>query len=165
MTAVSEYPPAYLITFHTYGSWLHGEVQGSVDREHNRPESEFAPADVKRVAAMQRRMIGNSFVLQKIERTIATQTCHEVCEHRNWELLAINVRTNHIHTVVAAEEEADRIMNSFKSWITRKLREAHLIDLGTRVWSRHGSTRYLWNDPSIESACRYVVEGQGIDLS
>lgn len=29
-------PLAYLITFNTYGSWLHGDRRGSVDRFHNR---------------------------------------------------------------------------------------------------------------------------------
>jgi len=28
-------PLAYLITFTTYGTWLHGDPRGSVDREHN----------------------------------------------------------------------------------------------------------------------------------
>ena len=28
-------PLAYLITFRTYGTWLHGDARGSVDREHN----------------------------------------------------------------------------------------------------------------------------------
>lgn len=32
------------------------------------------------------------------------------------------------------------------------------------MWSRHGSTRYLWKDESLEAACRYVREGQGGEL-
>lgn len=29
------YPLAYLLTFRCYGTWLHGDARGSVDREHN----------------------------------------------------------------------------------------------------------------------------------
>jgi len=29
-------PLAYMITFRTYGSWLHGDERGSIDRHHNR---------------------------------------------------------------------------------------------------------------------------------
>jgi hypothetical protein len=29
------FPLAYLITFRTYGTWLHGDERGSVDRQHN----------------------------------------------------------------------------------------------------------------------------------
>jgi len=30
---------AYLITFTTYGTWVHGDERGSVDREHNIPDA------------------------------------------------------------------------------------------------------------------------------
>ncbi len=29
-------PLAYLVTFRCYGTWLHGDERGSVDRHHNR---------------------------------------------------------------------------------------------------------------------------------
>jgi len=29
-------PLAYFITFRTYGTWLHGDERGSIDRYHNR---------------------------------------------------------------------------------------------------------------------------------
>jgi hypothetical protein len=32
-------PLAYLITFRCYGTWLHGDSRGSVDRFHNRSTS------------------------------------------------------------------------------------------------------------------------------
>ena len=30
-----EFPLAYLISFRTYGTWLHGDKRGSMDRKHN----------------------------------------------------------------------------------------------------------------------------------
>jgi hypothetical protein len=42
--------------------------------------------------------------------------------------------------------------------------EAGVLPRAAKAWSRHGSTRYLWTDKSIEDACQYVIEGQGIDL-
>jgi hypothetical protein len=38
-------PLAYFITFSTYGSWLHGEEKGSVDRAHNLPGTPYLEAD------------------------------------------------------------------------------------------------------------------------
>ena len=55
-------------------------------------------------------------------------------------------------------------MNDFKSYATRKLREAGLCDAESKVWSRHGSTRRLWTEEAVESACRYVIDGQGVEL-
>ena len=31
----NEFPLAYLITFRCYGTWLHGDERGSMDRTHN----------------------------------------------------------------------------------------------------------------------------------
>ncbi|MCG8450724.1 MAG: transposase [Pirellulales bacterium] len=113
--SASEFPPAYLITFHTYGSWLHGEAKGSVDRQHNRPTTDFAPADERRVAAMQHRMTSETVILNEAQRKSVEQTIAEVCRHRNWELLAANVRTNHVHVVIAAPVEPEKVMNDLKA--------------------------------------------------
>lgn len=160
----TDHPSAYLITFHTYGSWLHGELKGSVDRQHNRPGTEFAAADSQRLKTMQARMNDDAVKLNKVQRDVVKEACSGVCLHRGWDLLAIHVRTNHVHVVIAAPTPPDAIMKSLKSWATRKLREAELLEPHHKVWSRHGSTRYLWKEKSVENACRYVMEGQGVDL-
>ncbi len=36
-------PLGYLITFRAYGTWLHGDSRGSVDRFHNRYASPLIP--------------------------------------------------------------------------------------------------------------------------
>jgi hypothetical protein len=38
-------PLAYLITFRAYGTWLHGDSRGSVDRFHNRYGVPLIPAN------------------------------------------------------------------------------------------------------------------------
>ena len=52
-------------------------------------------------------------------------------------------------------------MNDFKVYATRKLRRNASADLPERLWTRHGSTRYLWNEEELETAVRYVRDGQG----
>ncbi len=37
----TDIPLAYLITFRSYGSWLHGDERGLIDRFHNRYESPY----------------------------------------------------------------------------------------------------------------------------
>jgi hypothetical protein len=41
----ADLPLAYFITFRSYGSWLHGDERGSVDRSHNQYGSPFLPHD------------------------------------------------------------------------------------------------------------------------
>jgi REP element-mobilizing transposase RayT len=80
---------------------------------------------------------------------------------RGWTLHAINVRTNHVHVVVAGRDAPERMMTAVKARATRSLREARLVADAVKPWARHGSTRWLWTPDAVEAACRYVVEGQG----
>ncbi len=88
----------------------------------------------------------------------------DVCAHRGWRLHAINVRTNHVHAVVAAARAPETVMKDFKAYTTRSLRKADLWDFDHSPWVDGGSKRYLWNEVSVVNACEYVVNGQGADL-
>jgi REP element-mobilizing transposase RayT len=98
------------------------------------------------------------------ERGMVDATIREVCAFRGWSLLALNVRTNHLHALVYAEVDPERVMNDFKSWSTRRLREHRLVAPARDVWTSHGSTRHLWKEEYVEAAYEYVVNGQGPDL-
>ena len=98
------------------------------------------------------------------ERAVVESAVGEVCSFRGYALYAINVRTNHVHVVVSNSATPERIMDAFKAYATRALRSARLIDCEVKVWSRHGSTRYLWTDEHIATAIDYVVNGQGGEL-
>lgn len=70
----------------------------------------------------------------------------------------MSVRTNHVHCVVVGIASPERILNDLKAWATRALREAELVPPDVSPWSRHGSTRYLWTEASVDTAIRYVEE-------
>ena len=95
------------------------------------------------------------------QRLVVHRVIGEVCVVRRWALWAVNVRTNHVHVVLAGPCAPELMMTSFKSWSTRRLQEEGLLPRGQRVWSRHGSTRYLWNHRAVEAACRYVRDQSG----
>src|SRR5437762_2944996 len=88
----------------------------------------------------------------------------EVCTFRKYLLRAINVRTNHVHSVVSAMTKPEPILDAFKSYSTRALRKAGLISDKTRPWIRHGSTIYLWKERDVAKAIEYVMLEQGDDL-
>jgi REP element-mobilizing transposase RayT len=92
------------------------------------------------------------------------EAIREVCEFRGIGLAAVNVRTNHAHSVVRSSKPPEPLMNSFKSYATRRLREHGLVGLTRHVWARHGSTRYLWTEEHVQAAIEYVVNGQGGEL-
>jgi REP element-mobilizing transposase RayT len=76
-------------------------------------------------------------------------------------LLAAHVRTSHVHAVVEADVEPEKIMADFKVYASRRLNRTGFEDPSRKRWARHGSTRWLWKDEDVRSAVRYVVEEQG----
>lgn len=155
---------AYFLTYHTYGTWLHGSNEGSVDRRHRQHESPTLGADPNWVAESRHRMNQGPAKLNERQRGITNRVIRDVCNFRGWTLHELNVRTNHVHVVVNADALPEKVMHDFKAYATRRMREANAVAAGKRVWSRHGSTRYLWDEHSVARACEYVREGQGADL-
>jgi len=154
-------PIAYFLTFRTYGSWLHGEEKGSVDRKlHNIPGTPFLQPNEALVSNERNSCKQSPVIFNWRQRKLIEQTIGEVCEHNKWLLHAVNARMEHIHVVVTAIKPPEPIMNSLKSWCTRKLRENKLLAEDTKPWSRHGSTRYLWDEKALHDTCRYVLEFQ-----
>ena len=97
-------------------------------------------------------------------RAIVEQAIRKTCTLRNWHLLAISVRTNHVHIVVSARHRPDMILSAFKANATRQMREQRLWNSSETPWAEKGSKRYLWNDTSLERAIDYVANGQGNEL-
>lgn len=142
-------PAAYFITFSTYGSWLHGDERGSVDPNHNEYLAPLICASPRLEARKALRLDHRGVVLGYAERQIVEAAIRGVCEFKGWRLHALNVRTNHVHIVVTSDNPPERVMNTLKSWATRLLREAELVGADQHVWTRHGSTRHLWDHDSV----------------
>ncbi len=150
----------YFISFRAYGTWLHGDVRGSVDRTHNVPGTPLLPPDAGREAHEQELMAAPPADFSPAQRRVIESTIREVCDHRGWQLFAVNPRTNHVHSVVAADQPPERVMNDFKAYATRRLVQAALAARRTPLWARHGSTRYLDTTDSFKRAVQYVLEEQ-----
>lgn len=159
------YPLAYFLSWTCYASWLHGDERGSVDRDHNAFGTPWLPPDPGREKREYERSRGPAVRLDGARRDIVRRTIEDHCRIRSWSIHALNVRTNHVHVVVSCAVAPERAMDQFKAWCTRRLREAGLADKDARIWTEHGSTRYLWDEVSLAGAVKYVVEGQGPDLA
>ena len=133
----NEFPLAYLITIRTFGTWLHGDLRGSVDRHgqniYGTPRIEPNQALVQ---LMQEEMKGPPFVLNHSQRLIVDQEIKDVCKRRSYFLRALNVRTNHLHSVVSAPQKPEIIISAFKANATRALREQGLVTRDVQIWSR-----------------------------
>ncbi|HJQ33265.1 MAG TPA: hypothetical protein VJ866_13845 [Pyrinomonadaceae bacterium] len=158
----TETPLAYLVTFRCYGTWLHGDGRGSVDRFNNRFQSPCIPANDRWVKHNAHRLKGEPVSLDASRRAAVAEAIRETCRLRGWLLRAVNVRTNHVHVVASVGgTQPGLALNAFKANATRRMRHAGCWKHDYSPWADKGSVRYLWNERSIERAVEYVVDGQG----
>jgi len=157
-------PLGYLITFRAYGTWLHGDRRGSVDRFHNK-------FGTPRIAHNEPWREHNRSLLTQApvklgsrRRTLVKEAIRETCKIRKWNFWTTNVRTNHVHTVVSAPCKPRKILDAFKANATRKLREAGCWASDRSPWIERGSKRYLWTEQDVINAVVYVEYDQGEPL-
>ncbi len=160
----NEFPLAYLITFRCYGTWMHGDDRGSVDRKHNIYGTSKIVPNPKLKRADLKQLTHPPVSLDAKQRMLIEKAVREVCIYRQYILRAINVRTNHVHIVVTATKPPECLLNAFKSYSTRALRKARLAPATMKPWARHGSTVYLWKERDVAKAIEYVALSQGDEL-
>lgn len=158
-------PLAYFLTFSVYGVWLHGREAGSVDKRHNEPGTPFLPPDPVQERAMQANMREPPYLLDADRRGVVLATIREVARHRGWRLLACHVRTTHVHIVVTAEAKPEKVMNDFKAYTSRRLKERLGEPTDRKRWTQHGSTKYLWDEDGVAAVIQYTLHGQGDALT
>jgi REP element-mobilizing transposase RayT len=165
-------PLAFLLTWTTYGSWLHGDARGWV----HSGQPGIQPTNPQELKAAQSRMKTPSVILNELERKVVEATIKEHCRIRSWELHAINVRSNHVHLVVTAAVPPETVMRQLKAWCARRLTESleKTVESGgageaveqqtkdgrRRWWTEHGSTKWINDEGYLQNAIRYVLEGQ-----
>ena len=149
----NEFPLAYLITFRTYGTWLHGDERTSVSRQ----SKGIIDINLPLKEHMEAKMTGKPVILDRAQRLVVQDSVKEVCLHRNYILYAVNIRSNHGHAVIGAKAKPERIADTLKAYSTRRLREAGLIVADIKVWSRGRSRKYLWKIRHLDAAIDYVL--------
>ena len=157
-------PLGYFITFRAYGTWLHGDSRGSVDRFRNTYGTPRIPPDLRWERYNDRIRKSSPVKLDSRRRTAINNAVQETCDIRRWKLWTQNVRTNHVHVVLSASCDPETVLRALKSNATRKMREAGCWQSRETPWARKGSKRWLWTHDQLRSAIKYVEEGQGESL-
>lgn len=158
-------PLGFLITFRTYGTWLHGDERGSIDRYHNNFRGPRVPKNPVMERQHAAKLKSEPFLMNAKARSVVEAAIREVCEFRVWRLYAIHIRTNHGHVVIPSNNIVpDRALRDFKAYSTRALRNVGLWLHDHSPWVDGGSKRYIWTPEGISNTCDYVVNRQGADL-
>jgi REP element-mobilizing transposase RayT len=161
----TDVPLAYLITFRCYGTWLHGDKRGSIDRFHNAYKSPYIEPNPSWHRHNAQALEGEPVRLNAERRTSVQRAICETCQFRKWHLHALSVRTNHVHVVVCIGTlKPERALTAFKANATRQMRQDQCWLKDSTPWAKRGSLRHLWNERSVAQAIEYVLCGQGNEL-
>jgi REP element-mobilizing transposase RayT len=158
-------PLAFLITFRWYGTWLHGDKRGSIDRFHNRYKSPYIERNQRWHRHVTQALKGKPVILGPLQRKSVERAIRDTCERQRWHLHAVNVRPNHAHAVVCiGSVKPERALIALKANATKQLRQDKGWLQDSTPWAEKGSKRYLWNERSVGQAIEYVLYGQGDEL-
>lgn len=152
---------AVFLTWPTYGTWLPGDKRGWAKYKKG-----YFPGDESVRVYAESKMVAKPCLLDSQQRLIVEVTVRQHCEIRNWQLFAINCRSNHIHIVIAGKIPAGEIRSQLKAWSSRRLKanqiecEKPADEIRSHWWAERGSTRYLNDQKSLDAAIHYVNEQQ-----
>jgi hypothetical protein len=126
------WPLAWYLTWTTYGTWLHGDSRGSYLGHRPIPPNPELEADMRASLA------GDPVYLTDAQRTIVHDALLAECPVEGWIVHAINVRTNHVHIVVSANRDGDKVRSRLKAIASDALSTAAGLPMagsdGRRRW-------------------------------
>ena len=158
---------AYFITFTTYGTWLHGSGKGmgSVDRQHNEYGAQFVEPDAVREFGAREAMSQPVYTMDAPRREVVRNAIVGLAQEQGWRLLAVHMRSNHVHVVIDADRDPSRLMSDLKARASRDLTRAGFEESDRRRWTRHGSTKHLFTTPEVERKIEYTLDEQGTPMA
>jgi len=139
----SGFPLAYHIVFTCYGTRLQGNPKGSVSKYNNNPGTPLLRIDPVRQHKHGKRMTQLPYELDESRRRVVLEAIKEVCQYREWHLIAAHIRSNHVHAIVSANCRPEKVMGDFKAYVSRALTRAGFESSSRRRWTVHGSTGYI----------------------
>jgi REP element-mobilizing transposase RayT len=145
----------YFITWTTYGTWMPGDPRGW----RKRIGGPQLPCPLLENWC-KKQMKGDAVLLRQIDRETVDDACREHCQHRGWDLKAVNARSNHVHVVVIADKNPQKVRDQLKANCTRRLRSQPQPLVQVKTWTKGGDCEVLESDDDLFEAVVYVLEGQ-----
>lgn len=150
----------YFLTWRTYGTWLPGDDRGWVNSRQNARGEPMHTGDFRLENAAKGLMRFPPVILDDVQRNAAGDAIREACQFRAWSIHALNVRTNHVHVVLACFEPPEEAQRILKARVSRSFREHGWLAPGAPLWARSGSQRRVASEDALHVVVDYVTNRQ-----
>jgi hypothetical protein len=172
---------AWLLTNHTYGTWLPGDPRGSVTsvrdrRPNDRPAAVRIEHDIPGepleddIPGLYRSAIehmkGPPIHMNVDQADVLLGQFQETAGYRAWTLRAVAIISTHFHIVVQVPDDPDpgRVLADFKAYGTRALSRRYGKPQSETWWTENGSKRKLRDELALAAAIHYVLFRQECPL-
>lgn len=148
---------AYHITWGTYGTRLHGDPRGTVDRGHNEFGSPVLGFDEDRWEREKENLNFAPVVLTREQMRLIESLLPAICERGFWKLIACAAGPDHVHVILQSEHDPETIRRLMKRWLGQELSRIDPLPDGATWWAECGSIRWIDNERYLKNATDYVT--------
>lgn len=149
-------PLAYHITWGTYGTRLHGDPRGTVDRTRNQYETPFIELDQHRWEQMKENLKYPPVLLTYEQMVFIESRIPELCQQGCWRYHVCAAGPDHVHNVIASPSDPDTIRRLLKRWMTQAMNSRWKCP--SPWWAECGSIRWIGDENLGIGPARLAVE-------
>ncbi len=149
-------PLAYHITFGTYGTRLHGDPRGTVDRTQNQPGDPIIGQNEDWLQLELSNLKGDPVWLDETLCRSVELAAPDICVRGGWQHHVTACQANHVHMLVSSDDEGKLVRRLIKRWLTQHLNDTGLIR-PVRWWAKGGSVKWVWDQAYFDNVYEYVV--------
>ncbi len=150
------FPLAYHITFGTYGTRLHGDERGTVDRRQNTPGEPIIGRDDDWQQLEASQLNFPPVQLSDEQRLYVEQIIPAICARGGWAYHTCAARRDHLHVELSASAEGKAARKWLKRWLGEALSKRWPLPQGARWFAVGGSVHSIWNRKYFERVFGYI---------
>lgn len=152
-------PLAYHITWGTYGTRLHGGPRPTVDRNFNEYGTPVLEFDEYRYELAQERLKYDPIMLTAEQMIFVEDVVPGICERGHWRYRTCAAGPDHVHVLLTATFDPEKIRALLKRWIGQALSEKWTLEGEERTWwAECGSIKWVDSERYLTKVTDYVTK-------
>jgi hypothetical protein len=149
-------PLGYHITWGTYGTRLHGDHRGTVERGQTDYGAPVLGSDAFRWEKERARLKFPPVYLTPEQRRFVEATVPDLCIRGHWTFHVVAGGLDHVHVLLTSEFDPETIRRLLKRWLGQAMSSRWLLTDGATWWAESGSIRWLMEPSYFKSVQGYV---------